>query len=310
MNSAKKVTAMVDGWKAEGRKKAEIVVLAAEAELGWPYVWGATGQECTPTKREAFVKRESEAEASMTVKKCPVLNGSRAECDGCSCFPGGERVLMDDCQGFVKQILKRVGITMMGAGASSMWKTASNWKAKGEVKDLPEEVCCIFWQNPKKTTTMEHVGFYIGGGWMIHCSGEVKKERLSKKVTHWAIPAGLEGVAPVPEKRPTLRKGSRGEAVKECQEKLMALGYDVGRTGADGIYGTKTAEAVRTFQADHPPMVADGICGQLTWAAIEEALKGGGAVLYTVTIPHLAKHHAEALVGNYTGAVMAPEEGE
>jgi hypothetical protein len=32
-------------------------------------------------------------------------------------------------------------------------------------------------------------------------------------------------------------------------------------------------------------------------------------VLYTVTIPHLAKHHAEALVGNYTGATMTEEGG-
>jgi len=110
--------------------------------------------------------------------------------------------------------------------------------------------------------------------------------------------------------KPTIRKGASGAYVVELQEDLIRLGYDVGRTGADGKAGANTISAVTRFQQDHPPLVADGICGPKTWEAIEEALKGGGAVLYTVTIPHLAKHHAEALVGNYTGAVMAPEEGE
>lgn len=315
MNSAKAVNAMVEGWKAEGRTKAEIIVKTAEAELGWPYVWGATGQECTPAKREAFVKREDEKEAGATIRKCQVLNGSKSDCTGCKCFPGGERVLIDDCQGFVKQLHRRIGITLIGGGATSMWKNTSNWEASGEIADIPKDkVCCVFQWNSSKRN-MQHVGEHIGGGAIIHCSGEVKRGKITDKGwTHWAIPKGLEGgVVPVPDpgkERPTIRKGSRGESVREMQEDLIHLGYDCGKAGADGICGTGTVAAIRAFQADHPPLVADGICGKLTWAAIDEAMKGGEIEYYTVTIPHLTKHHAEALVKNYAGATMAKEGGE
>lgn len=45
----------------------------------------------------------------------------------------------------------------------------------------------------------------------------------------------------------TLDVGSKGDAVKALQEKLIALGYLDG--GADGIYGKGTAGAVQKFQA-------------------------------------------------------------
>ena len=60
-----------------------------------------------------------------------------------------------------------------------------------------------------------------------------------------------------------LRKGSRGEAVREMQEKLIALGYDLGKCGADGIFGRKTLAAVKKFQKANG-LKADGICGRIT----------------------------------------------
>ena len=149
---------------------------------------------------------------------------------------------------------------------------------------------------------MNHVGFYIGGGMMIHCSGTVKKEKLSKKVTHWAIPKGLGGDTPMPT-LPTLRRGSSGEYVTLLQTKLIQLGYDVGATGADGRYGAKTEAAVKAFQKDHG-LVADGITGPRTW----EALQTGQGTRFTVTIQHLSRTVAEELVTKY-GGTMTAEEG-
>lgn len=60
-----------------------------------------------------------------------------------------------------------------------------------------------------------------------------------------------------------LRKGDRGEAVREMQEALMARGYDLGKWGADGIFGTQTLKAVKVFQGDCG-LKADGIIGPLT----------------------------------------------
>ena len=304
MNSAKYVDDLVARLKAEGKTKTEIVIASAEAELGWSYAWGAVGAQCNPSKRQAYANRSScpAGESALTIKRCQVLNGSRSACDGCKWYPNGERTLIDDCQGFVKQILSRVGISMAGGGASSMWRNDANWQGKGEISSMPERLCCVFWQNPKNKSVMEHVGFYVGGGMMIHCSGEVKKEKLSKKATHWAVPKGLEG-GDLPVTLPTLRRGNSGEYVTLLQTKLIQRGYDLGSYGADGKFGAKTESAVKAFQMDNGLKV-DGICGKATWEALEKVTP---TELYTVTIPHLAKHHAEALVKNYDGAVMTKE---
>ena len=204
------------------------------------------------------------------------------------------RTLCNDCQGFVKNICGRVGITFTGGGATSMWNGSTNWEKKGTRDTLPETLCCIFWQSGDK---MNHVGFYIGNGWMIHCSGTVKKEKLSSRVTHWAIPKGLSGNVPTTDK-PTLRRGSSGEYVTLLQTKLIQLGYDVGSTGADGKFGDKTAAAVRMFQRDHG-LVQDGVVGKNTWAALDE----GKTELYTVTVQHISKTVAESIINTYGGTM-------
>ncbi|MFY4775343.1 L,D-transpeptidase family protein [Metabacillus sp. RGM 3146] len=63
----------------------------------------------------------------------------------------------------------------------------------------------------------------------------------------------------------TLKKGSKGPAVKELQQKLTALGYDT--KGTDGIFGAKTEKAVKSFQkAKH--LTVDGAVGPETKKAI------------------------------------------
>ena len=64
-----------------------------------------------------------------------------------------------------------------------------------------------------------------------------------------------------------LRKGDRGKAVKEMQEALMARGYDLGRWGADGIFGKQTLKAVKAFQEDCG-IKADGIVGRITYGKL------------------------------------------
>jgi N-acetylmuramoyl-L-alanine amidase/Putative peptidoglycan binding domain len=82
------------------------------------------------------------------------------------------------------------------------------------------------------------------------------------------IAAIMDGTAapPVPippqddKDRPTLRRGARGDLVKEIQK---AVGVD-----PDGVFGAGTEAAVTQFQRDHG-MVPDGIVGPKTWAAFD-----------------------------------------
>lgn len=68
-----------------------------------------------------------------------------------------------------------------------------------------------------------------------------------------------------------LRYGSNGAEVKELQEDLIALGYDLGIWGADGDYGNATVNAVKKFQQNEDLKV-DGIAGPVTLTAIDKAV--------------------------------------
>lgn len=300
MKSASDVDLLVQGWIDGKKTKTEIIINTAEAELGWPYVWGAVGAVCDPDKRWYYAHRDvcPAGEKTQIFKTCQYYTDkgekSGKGCGGCPYYPGNMRTLIDDCQGFVKQVCSRVGITFAGGGATSMWDNAGNWAKKGTRADLPEQLCCIFWQNGDK---MSHVGFYIGNGWMIHCSGTVKKEKLSAKVTHWAIPRGLNGTVPTTDK-PTLRKGASGEYVTLLQTLLIQRGYSCGAKGADGKFGNATLNAVKAFQKD-AGLVQDGVVGRNTWAALEEGQKE----LYTVTVQHVSKSVADSIVKTYGGTM-------
>ncbi len=59
--------------------------------------------------------------------------------------------------------------------------------------------------------------------------------------------------------------GSQGQEVRQIQEKLKRWGYYTG--SVDGIYGSKTVAAVKSFQKKNG-LTVDGIAGQKTLAAM------------------------------------------
>lgn len=67
---------------------------------------------------------------------------------------------------------------------------------------------------------------------------------------------------------PTLKKGAKGQAVKDLQEALKALGLQPGPI--DGVFGKKTEDAVKAFQK-LKGLEVDGIAGPITWLNIDEA---------------------------------------
>ena len=65
----------------------------------------------------------------------------------------------------------------------------------------------------------------------------------------------------------TLKKGSTGADVKKLQQSLIDKGYDLGKTGADGKYGSLTEAAVKQYQKDNN-LTVDGMAGKQTQGAL------------------------------------------
>lgn len=284
MNSAAQVNAQIEALKNGGIPLSDAAWEAALLTVGWPYVYGGRGEKCTPANRRA---RYSAAHPTIKTK-CQNYDG-KGSCVGCKWYPKKERVLFFDCRGFTYWILLKIwGWKLAGAGATSQWNTASNWAAKGTIDTVPEDqLVCLFQQNKDNKQKMSHTGLGYRGQ-TVECSSGVQfKKTRDKKWTHWALPKCVsQGTQPEPapkppeppapepkpvKKRPTIRKGSKGTYVKECQEALISLGYDVGPTGADGKFGTKTQAAVKKFQKASG-LKADGIVGAKTWGALDNEL--------------------------------------
>jgi peptidoglycan hydrolase-like protein with peptidoglycan-binding domain len=90
-------------------------------------------------------------------------------------------------------------------------------------------------------------------------------------------PGGTAGAAGTTH--PVLRRGSDGDAVRELQSKLNALGASPALV-VDGIFGPLTEGALKGFQRDHS-LGDDGVAGAQTWKALDAPAGppggGGGA---------------------------------
>lgn len=80
--------------------------------------------------------------------------------------------------------------------------------------------------------------------------------------------------------------------VMAAQKQLLALGYDLGKKGADGWYGNRTRKAVTAFQKAHPDLHANGTLGEQTLAALD-----------------MAAQQKKAAAANGTGAVVIATGG-
>ena len=76
--------------------------------------------------------------------------------------------------------------------------------------------------------------------------------------------------------------GSRGDEVRRLQQALQNAGYDIGSTGADGIYGSNTQSAVRRYQQANGLSV-DGIAGNLTQGKLYGS--GGSSTQQSAKLP-------------------------
>ncbi len=95
-----------------------------------------------------------------------------------------------------------------------------------------------------------------------------------------ATPVPQATVPPATIQTALIQQGDSGEAVKALQQRLIALGYLTGK--ADGIFGAKTYRALKDFQKANA-LLADGIAGSATIAALNSTPSAGGSSAPTVT---------------------------
>lgn len=100
---------------------------------------------------------------------------------------------------------------------------------------------------------------------------------------------------------PILKKGSNDPAVRDLQEALKALGYDVGPI--DGVFGAKTESAVKKFQ-QAKEIAVDGVVGRITWINIDEADQSRPALkIGSAGLPVRRLQSRMSAVGYNTGGV-------
>lgn len=110
-----------------------------------------------------------------------------------------------------------------------------------------------------------------------------------------------------------LRYGWQGEEVKDLQNALISAGYDVGSTGADGVFGNNTLAAVKQYQKDNG-LTVDGIAGKNTQGLLystgttKPTTTGGGASSGGNAEPKATAPVTNTTAGGYTYEVFAPSE--
>lgn len=223
----------------------------------------------------------------------------------------GHNVL--DCSGLLRWIYDRYGEKITHS-SDYIWK--GHCKKQGELKNgqrddgIELKPGTAVFVHPSGNAKRTHIGLYVGNETVIESAstqkGVITSSIQNKKWVEWGELKLVEygGDEPIPDKKPTLKKGDSGAYVTLAQTKLLNNGYDLGKYGADGKFGTMTEEAVKRFQADHG-LTTDGVIGTSTWDALDNPTPV--TILYTVSIPHLTKYKAEALVAQYAGASMIEE---
>ena len=277
----------------------------------WGYIWGTAGVEWTAKKQAQLEKTTDEKRANSRKYGKQWIGHYVSDCSGMFCWA-----------------FKAFGLPMSHI-SSNIYKsycTANKGQLTADLKQTIPAGCAVF--TGQTAGNHPHVGLYIGGGEVIEAAG-AKSGVIKSKITDkkWTFYGQLKDVnyadcgigdpayyerpstgtvqAPAAASHPTLRHGSKGEAVIELQSALVKLGYGLGPCGIDGDYGRATKAAVEEFQLKYHVDPVDGICGPKTWAAIENALATPAepiVITYTVTIPGLDLEQAKAIAAEHPGA--------
>lgn len=273
-------------------------------EQHWGYIWGTAGILWTEARQRALEATTDEDRASGRQYGAKWIGH-----------------IVADCSGLFHKFFEELG-GYMYHGSNTMWDrycTSQGKLSNGQRTDGEQLLpgAAVFCYNSQKQRR-SHVGLYVGDGHVIEASGTINGVIMTKisnrKWVEWGHLKGVlydqeENTMPdiQTETRPTLRRGSKGEAVRWLQEALISLGYSCGAAGVDGDFGKGTQAALVSFQLDHC-LAMDGICGPKTYAELDKAMAGSAAdPTYTIQITGLTKDQVTSLLKAYPTADVTEE---
>lgn len=238
--------------------KSEFInYLYQQVEVKSIYCWGAQGQLLTGINPSWIERHEtSKSNASKVIKMYEERKGIK----GCRAF---------DCSGlgmYWLQNLKKVFSGDLTANGLK-GKCAKISKSSAKAGDF------VFKVNVSGKAT--HIGYVVDDGYVVEAQGRaygVVKRKMSAGGWNWYGRPAIWDAEPYHLKR-VLKKGDEGDDVAEVQKRLISLGYSCGSEGADGIFGSKTKTAVKSFQKKNKDyngkrLEVDGIVGEKTCIAL------------------------------------------
>ncbi len=157
----------------------------------------------------------------------------------------------------------------------------SYFQQKGQLVKVPQAGDIVFFKYSTNNRKTNHVGLVVSvsdNGKIINTiegntsqtsadnGGKVMQRNRYSNIVAYARPAysGTTTTMMPPASMPVLKKGSKGDWVVIAQGRLVVAGYKI---EVDGVFGPKTEEAVKKYQADHH-LTVDGIIGKNTWSAL------------------------------------------
>ena len=294
----------------------------------WGYIWGKCGILWTQKRQDNLVAKYNADPSGMSNYKSAAQYGKK--------WIGH---FVADCANLLRWAAKKSGDDGVHSGSNLIWQC--DLSARGELKNgqrtdgqpLKPGTYVFTGANYNEHP---HVGGYIGNGEVIEdvgtLTGVAKSKITADKWRWWGERKGMEFdvkegeyVLPAEDTEnpgenapnqpdepaddnsdtqtlPTLRKGDKGDAVRYMQTLLLDRGYDLGKWGADGDFGSATEKALKQFQRDWN-LKQDGVCGKNTWAMLTSTPEK--PVFYTVTITHLPESTADEVVNKYGGIKTA-----
>lgn len=246
--------------------KEFIELLEQEVKNHSIYVWGGNGQTESTIYEEWIRLKEkntggysngfSYADAAANTYKKAVAAGY------------SEKLKAFDCSGLGYYCLKQLGLQKSDITANGL-KGKCELIKKSEVK----KGCFVFQVN--SSGAANHIGYVVDDELnVIEAKG--RKDGVIKRPLNaggwevYGVPTYFAAEIKEVVKKPSVsfkrllkqtKPYIKGEDVKKLQEELNKKGFDCGK--ADGIYGSKTAAAVKKFQRKYHLLV-DGKAGKQT----------------------------------------------